>query len=73
MFEFRDPLYLILFLTVPALIFWHLKGKRKSTRLKYSDVNLVKSLGKTIKQRLSPILLLLRIILVQMMVILIPN
>lgn len=64
MFEFRDPFYLILLLFIPVLAFWYFKGKRRSARLKYSDVNLVKRLGKTLKQRLTPLLLLLRIVTV---------
>jgi len=62
MFEFRDPIYLALLLSIPILIYWYFKGQRRSARLKYSDVNLVKRLGKTLKQRLTPLLLLLRII-----------
>lgn len=62
MFEFRDPYYLILLIVIPALIFWYFRGQRRSARLKYSDVNLVKRLGRTLKQRLSPLLLLLRIV-----------
>lgn len=62
MFEFRDPLYLILLLFIPVLIYWYFRGQRRSARLKYSDVNLVKRLGQTLKQRLSPLLLLFRIV-----------
>jgi Ca-activated chloride channel family protein len=62
MFEFRDPLYFLLFIFVPLLVFWFFKGSRRVAHLKYSDVNLVKRLGKSLKQRLAPILLLLRII-----------
>jgi len=63
MFEFRDPYYLILFVLLPAILFWYFKGnKRRNAQLKYSDVNLVKRLGKSIKQRLMPFLLLLRLL-----------
>lgn len=63
MFEFRDPYYLSLFVILPGIIFWYFKGKkRKNAQLKYSDVNLVKRLGKSIKQRLMPVLLLLRLV-----------
>jgi Ca-activated chloride channel homolog len=62
MFEFRDPLYLLLLLLLPVVILWYLKGQRRSARLKYSDVNLVKRLSRSLKQRLTPLLLLLRLL-----------
>jgi len=62
MFEFRDPLYLLLLLLLPVVVFWYLKGRRRNVRLKYSDVNLVKRLGKSLKQRLMPLLMLLRLL-----------
>ena len=62
MFEFRDPLYLFLLFLIPLVVFWFLKGQRRSARLKYSDVNLVKRLSKSLKQRLRPLLLLLRLL-----------
>ncbi len=63
MFEFRDPYYLLLFILLPLILVWYFKGKRrKNAQLKYSDVNLVKRLGKSIKQRLMPALLLMRIL-----------
>jgi Ca-activated chloride channel family protein len=62
MFEFRDPYYLLLLIILPFLIYWYFKGKGRSAHLKYSDVNLVKRLGKSFKQRLQPVLLLLRLL-----------
>ncbi len=63
MFEFRDPYYLLLFILIPGIIYWHLKGTaRKNAQLKYSDVNLVKRIGKSLKQRLMPVLLILRLL-----------
>ena len=62
MFEFRDPLYLLLLILLPIVILWYLKGQRRNARLKYSDVNLVKRLSKSFKQRLMPLLLLLRLL-----------
>jgi Ca-activated chloride channel family protein len=62
MFEFRDPLYLILLILLPVVVFWYIKGQRRTARLKYSDVNLVKRLSKSLKQRLMPLLLLLRLL-----------
>lgn len=61
MFAFRDPIYLLLLLLLPLVVFWFLKGQRRSARLKYSDVNLVKRLSRSLKQRLRPLLLLLRL------------
>lgn len=62
MFEFRDPLYLLLFLLLPVIVFWYFRSSRHSAQLKYSDVNLVKRLGKSMKQRLQPLLLILRLL-----------
>jgi len=63
MFEFRDPLYLLLFLILPLVVFWYFKGQvRRNAHLKYSDVTLVKRVGRSLKQRLMPVLLLLRIL-----------
>lgn len=64
MFEFHNPLYLLLLLFLPVIVFWYLKGQRRSARLKYSDINLVKRLSKSLKQRLMPLLLLLRLLTV---------
>ncbi len=63
MFEFRDPYYLLLLIILPGILLWYFKGKRRrNAQLKYSDVNLVKRLGKSIKQRLMPVLLLFRLV-----------
>lgn len=68
MLELRDPIFLTLFLFLPLYMYWQYKGKR-TARLKYSDVNLVKQLGKSIKQRLRPILPVLRILAISAFII----
>ena len=62
MFEFRDPWYLLLLLLIPVIVFWYLKSTRHRAQLKYSDINLVKRLGKSLRQRLQPILLIFRLL-----------
>ncbi|MCB0281476.1 MAG: VWA domain-containing protein [Calditrichae bacterium] len=62
MFEFRDPWYLLLFLLIPLIILWYFKSTRRQAQLKYSDLKLVKRLGKSLRQRLQVLLPLLRLL-----------
>lgn len=62
MFEFRDPWYLLLFLLIPVMILWYFKSTRHQAQLKYSDLNLVKRLGKSLRQKLQLLLPLLRLL-----------
>ncbi len=63
MFRFADPAYLLLLLLLPALVLWYWRGTHvRSARMRYSDVGLFKGLGRSARQRLRPILFVLRLL-----------
>ena len=63
MYRFADPLYLLLLLVLPLLVFWYFKQMRRgSGKIRYSDISLIKNLGNTAKQRLRHILFLFRLL-----------
>jgi len=70
MFRFADPAYLLILLILPVLIYWYWRGKRAGgARLRYSDTGLFKGVGRTAKQRLRPLLFLLRLLALSLMII----
>ncbi len=70
MFEFHDPWYLLLLAGVPLLAWWYRhKGKRGRARIKYSDTGLVRRLARTPRQRLLPVLPLLRLLALTVLII----
>ncbi len=63
MFEFRDPWYLLLLITVPLLAWQHYRsGAGRLPRFKFSDVGLARKLAKSPRQRLLPLLPLFRLL-----------
>ena len=63
MFRFADPLYLLVLLIIPVLVYWYLRGtKRQSGKIKYSDIGLIKQIKPSFKQRLRHFLFVLRIL-----------
>ncbi len=70
MYRFADPEYLYLLFFVPLLGYWYLKRRGKgSGKIRFSDIHVIKSVGKTAKQRLSHSLLLLRLLFISMIII----
>ena len=69
MFRFADPLYLLLLLILPLMVWYHWRVlRRRSGKIKYSDVGLLKSLKPTLKQRISQGLFYLRVLAVGLLV-----
>jgi len=53
MYRFADPEYLYLLLLIPLLVYWYWTRKgRGSSKIRFSDVGIVKKVGKTTKQHL---------------------
>ncbi len=70
MFHFADPWYLLALIVIPVMIFWYLKNAGKNSgKLKYSDIRLLRDLGKTFKQRIRHILFVLRVFAVILFII----
>jgi len=69
MFRFADPLYLLFFLILPPMVYWRLKSTgRRSGKLKYSDISVIKRLPQSLKQRLRHFLFVLRLLGVTLLI-----
>ena len=65
MYRFADPLYLILLLILPAMVWWYVRGLRgRGAKIRYSDVGLLKNLTPTLRQRLRHGVFVLRVLAV---------
>ncbi len=70
MLRFADPYYLLLLLVLPVMVWWYWRGRARATgKIVYSDVNLLKRLKPSLKQRLRPVLLVLRLLAVTAIII----
>jgi Ca-activated chloride channel family protein len=69
MFRFADPQYLYLLLLIPVLIYWYWKRRAKgSGKIRFSDIHVIKRVGKTAKQRLRHSLFLLRLLFISLII-----
>ena len=69
MYRFANPEFLYLLLMVPVLGYWYWKHMSKSSgRIRFSDIHVIKKVGKTRKQRLRHVLFLLRLIFVSLVI-----
>jgi len=70
MFRFADPQYLYLFALIPLIVYWYWKRRAKgSGKIRFSDIHVIKRVGKTAKQRLRHSLFLLRLIFISLIII----
>lgn len=70
MYRFANPEYLYLLVLVPLLAYWYWKRQTKASgRIRFSDVNIVKQVGQTLKQRLRHSLFLLRILFIVLIIV----
>jgi Ca-activated chloride channel family protein len=70
MFRFADPEYLYLLVLVPLLAYWYWKRRAKgSGKIRFSDIHVIKRVGKTAKQRLRHSLFLLRLLFISLIII----
>ncbi len=70
MFRFADPEYLYLLALVPILAYWYWKRRAKSSgKIRFSDIHIIKRVGKTAKQRLRHSLFLLRLLFISLIII----
>jgi len=70
MFRFADPEYLYLLALVPLLAYWYWKRRAKgSGKIRFSDIHVIKRVGKTAKQRLRHSLFLLRLLFISLIII----
>jgi Ca-activated chloride channel family protein len=69
MFRFADPEYLYLLFLVPFLVYWYWKRRaRGSGKIRFSDIHVIKRVGKTAKQRLRHSLFLLRLLFISLII-----
>ncbi|MFC1725186.1 VWA domain-containing protein [candidate division KSB1 bacterium] len=68
--RFAHIYYLILLILVPLLIYWYFLVKRKkNATLKYSDLSIIKNIGKVRRSRKRDLLFILRIIAVILLIV----
>jgi Ca-activated chloride channel family protein len=69
MYRFADPEFLYLLLLIPLLAYWYWKRQANTSgRIRFSDVNIVKQVGQTAKQRLRHSLFLLRVLFIALVI-----
>ena len=69
MYRFADPEYLYLLLIVPLLVYWYWTRRGKgSSKIRFSDIGIVKKVGKTTKQHLRHSVFLLRLLFLSMII-----
>ncbi len=69
MYSFSDPLYLLLLPVLPLMVYWYLRGmKRSSGKIRYSDIGILKRLVPSAKQRLRHILFVMRLLAFTMLI-----
>ena len=70
MFRFANPEYLYLLLIIPLLFYWYWKHKGKSSgKIRFSDINVIKKVGRTTKQSLRHVLFLFRLIFISLIIV----
>ena len=69
MYRFANPEYLFLLLIVPVLGYWYWKRhSKRSGKIRFSDINVIKKIGTTAKQRLRHGLFLLRLVFISLII-----
>jgi Ca-activated chloride channel family protein len=69
MYRFADPEYLYFLLLLPVLGYWYWRNFAKNSgRIRFSDINIIKKIGKTRKQQLRHSLFLLRLIFISLII-----
>ncbi len=66
--RFHDPVFLILLLAVPVLLYFSFNNKRKNPAIRFSSITPVLSVKSSPRQRLAPVPLFLRITAVVLMI-----
>jgi len=70
MYRFANPEYLYLLVLIPLLGYWYwIRQKKVSGRIRFSDVNIVKQVGQTMKQRFRHSLFLLRLLFIALVIV----
>jgi Ca-activated chloride channel family protein len=69
MYRFANPEYLYLLLLLPLFGFWYFKRHTKSSgKIRFSDINVIKRVGVSTKQRLRHVLFLLRLLFISLII-----
>jgi Ca-activated chloride channel family protein len=66
--RFHDPLFLILLLAVPVLLYFSFRDRRKSPAIRFSSISPVLSVKPSLRLRLAPVPLFLRIAAVVLLI-----
>jgi len=69
MYRFADPEYLYLLIIIPFLGYWYWKQRgKRSGKIRFSDVGIVKKVGKTTKQHLRHVVFLFRLLFLSLVI-----
>jgi len=69
MYRFADPEYLYLFVLLPVLAYWYwIRRGRGSGKIRFSDIGIVKKIGKTTKQHLRHVVFLFRLLFLSLVI-----
>ncbi len=69
MYRFADPEYLYLLLLIPLLAIWYWKQRgKRSGKIRFSDIGIVKKIGKTTKQHLRHVVFLFRLLFLSLII-----
>lgn len=69
MYRFADPEYLYLLLLIPLLAYWYWTRRGKSSsKIRFSDIGIIKKVGKTTKQHLRHSVFLFRLLFLSMII-----
>ncbi len=69
MYRFADPEYLYLLLILPLLVYWYWTRRgRGISKIRFSDIGIVKKVGKTTKQHLRHSVFILRLLFLSLII-----
>jgi Ca-activated chloride channel family protein len=70
MFRFANPEFLLLFLIIPALIYWYIRQQQSSSgTLRYSNLGIVKSVKKSPLKKYRHVLFVLRVVVIILLIV----
>ena len=70
MYRFANPEYLYLLIIIPLLIYWYWRRRDKTAgKIRYSDIHVIKKVGKTAKQRFRHSLFVLRLLFIFLIIV----
>ena len=70
MYRFADPEFLYLLLIIPLLAYWYWTRRgQRSGKIRFSDIGIIKKVGKTTKQQLRHSVFLFRLLFLSLIIV----